>query len=254
MVMMFPEIKIIGLTGIPVIRSSDNLTDIILTAARRQGVKISDGDVIVITQKIVSKAEGRLINLDEVSPSSFALEIAKKTGKDPRYVDVILKETKNIVKITNKILIVETKHGFVCANAGVDRSNVSKHEIVALLPKNPDKSAKQIRNEIKRKIGVEVAVIISDTFGRPWREGHINVAVGVAGMKPITDYRGKKDMFGYVLKVTTMAIADELTSAAELVMGKTDGVPVAILKGFKYPKGNGTAKELVRPLEKDLFR
>jgi len=251
---MFPEIKIIGLTGIPVIRSGDNLTEIILATARRQGVKISNGDVIVITQKIVSKAEGRLINLDKVAPSSFALEIAKKTGKDPRYVDIILKETKNIVKITNKILIIETKHGFVCANAGVDRSNVSKHEIVALLPKNPDKSAKQIRNEIKRKIGVEVAVIISDTFGRPWREGHINVAVGVAGMKPITDYRGKKDMFGYVLKVTTMAIADELASAAELVMGKTNSIPVAILKGFKYPKGGGTAKELVRPLEKDLFR
>jgi len=251
---MFPEIKIIGLTGIPVIRSGDNLTEIILATARRQGVKISNGDVIVITQKIVSKAEGRLINLDKVAPSSFALEIAKKTGKDPHYVDVILKETKNIVKITNKILIMETKHGFVCANAGVDRSNVSKHEIVALLPKNPDKSAKQIRNEIKRKIGVEVAVIISDTFGRPWREGHINVAVGVAGMKPITDYRGKKDMFGYVLKVTTMAIADELASAAELVMGKTKSIPVAILKGLKYPKGDGTAKELVRPLEKDLFR
>jgi len=251
---MFPEIKIIGLTGIPVIRSGDNLTEIILATARRQGVTISNGDVIVITQKIVSKAEGRLINLEKVLPSSFALEIAKQTGKDPRYVDVILKETKNIVKITNKILILETKHGFVCANAGVDRSNVSKHEIVALLPKNPDKSAKQIRNEIKRKIGVEVAVIISDTFGRPWREGHINVAVGVAGMKPITDYRGKKDMFGYVLKVTTMAIADELASAAELVMGKTNSIPVAILKGFKYPKGDGTAKELVRPLEKDLFR
>jgi coenzyme F420-0:L-glutamate ligase/coenzyme F420-1:gamma-L-glutamate ligase len=252
--MMFPEIKIIGLTGIPVIRSGDNLTEIILATAQRQGVKISDGDVIVITQKIISKAEGRLINLDEVSPSSLALEIAKQTSKDPRYVDVILKETKNIVKITNKVLIMETKHGFVCANAGVDRSNVSKHEIVALLPKNPDESARQIRNEIKRKIGVEVAVIISDTFGRPWREGHINVAVGVAGMKPITDYRGKKDMFGYILKVTTMAIADELASAAELVMGKTDGIPVAILKGFKYPKGEGTAKELVRPMEKDLFR
>jgi coenzyme F420-0:L-glutamate ligase/coenzyme F420-1:gamma-L-glutamate ligase len=252
--MMFPEIKIIGLTGIPVIRSGDSLTEIILVTAQRQGVKISDGDVIVITQKIISKAEGRLINLDEVSPSSLALEIAKQTSKDPRYVDVILKETKNIIKITNKVLIMETKHGFVCANAGVDRSNVSKHEIVALLPKNPDESARQIRNEIKRKIGVEVAVIISDTFGRPWREGHINVAVGVAGMKPITDYRGKKDMFGYILKVTTMAIADELASAAELVMGKTDGIPVAILKGFKYPKGEGTAKELVRPMEKDLFR
>jgi coenzyme F420-0:L-glutamate ligase/coenzyme F420-1:gamma-L-glutamate ligase len=251
---MYPEIKIIGLTGIPVIRPGDNLAEIILASAGRQGVEIADGDVIVITQKIVSKAEGRLINLDEVLPSSFALEIAKKTGKDPRYVEVILKETKNIVKITDKILIMETKHGFICANAGVDRSNVSKHEIVALLPKDPDKSARQIQREIKRKIGVEVAVIISDTFGRPWREGHINVAIGVAGMKPITDYRGKKDMFGYVLKVTTMAIADELASAAELVMGKTKGIPVAILKGFKYPIGDGTAKELIRPPEKDLFR
>ena len=247
-------ITITGLTGIPLIKAGDNLGKLIVEAAEKNGFPLLDGDVVVVAQKVVSKAEGRIVDLTKVKPSSFALTIAKETDKDPRQVEVILRETRRIVKMRDKHLIMETKHGFACANAGVDRSNVLGENCVSLLPEDPDRSAQKIREEIKRLTGVDVAVIISDTFGRPWRLGHVNFAVGLAGMLPFKDYRGINDMFGYTLKVTMMAVADELAAAAELAMGKTKGIPVVVIRGYRYPRGDGSARELVRPLERDLFR
>jgi len=184
----------------------------------------------------------------------FANAIAYQINRDPRVVDAILKEASRIVRIRDNHFIVETGSGHICANSGVDKSNVQDSDSVSILPENPDKSAQKIRRRIKRLVRADVAVIISDTFGRAWRLGHVNFAIGVAGMKPMKDYRGKQDMFGYRLHVTMMAIADELASAAELVMNKRDGVPVAIVKGYRYPRGTGTAGELIRPIQEDLFR
>jgi len=247
-------IQIIGLEGIPLIKKGDDLGAIIFDAAQRQGIRLEEGDIVVVTQKIVSKSEGRIIDLNQIVPSPFALRIAKRAGRDPRQVEVILRESKRIVKMQDQHLIVETRHGFVCANGGVDKSNIEGAECVSILPVDPDESARRIRATIQRLCGVDVAVIISDTFGRPWRIGHVNVAIGVSGMKPIIDYRGLRDMFNYVLTVTVMAVADEIASAAELVMNKSDGVPVAIVKGYHYRKEEGKGVELIRPAELDLFR
>jgi len=247
-------IQIIGLEGIPLIKKGDDIGAIILDTAQRQGTKLEEGDIVVVTQKIVSKSEGRILDLNQIVPSSFALHIAKQTGRDRRHVEVILRESKRIVKMQDQHLIVETRHGFVCANGGVDKSNIEGAECVSILPVDPDESARRIRATIMRLSGVDVAVIISDTFGRPWRIGHVNVAIGVSGMKPIIDYRGRRDMFNYVLTVTIMAVADEIASAAELVMNKSDGVPVAIVKGYPYRKEEGKGVELIRPAELDLFR
>ncbi|MEM3584286.1 MAG: coenzyme F420-0:L-glutamate ligase, partial [Nitrososphaerales archaeon] len=178
---------------------------------------------------------------------------SKYGKKDPRMIEVILREAKRIVRMKKGVIIAETRHGFVCANAGVDKSNVKGKDIVSLLPINPDKSAQLIKDGIKRKLKVDVAVIISDTFGRPWREGQTNVAIGVAGLEPILDYRGKKDNYGYTLKATAIAIADELASAAELVMGKLRKIPIAIIRGYKYNEGKGSIKSLIRPRSRDLF-
>jgi len=249
------EIKIIGLKGIPVIKKGDNLARIICEAADKQGVGIKDGDIIVVASKVVAKAEGRIVHLNEVEPSAFAKRIGEVMRKDPRLVELVLRESNKIVKMKFRHLIVETKHGFVCANAGIDRSNVAgEKDIVSLLPENPDESARKIREGIKKIKGVDVAVIISDTFGRAWRAGHVNFAIGISGMKPIKDYRGQPDMFGYTLRVTQMAIADELAAAAELAMGKSSGIPVVIIRGYNYPRGEGSYKELLYPEEKDLFR
>ena len=247
-------ITVIGLRGIPLIREGDDLGRIIVTAAEDQGVGIEEGDVIVVTQKIVSKAEGRKVTLSEVTPSRFAEEIAIRTGKDPRLVEVILRETSRIVKMRGQHLIMETKQGFVCANAGVDRSNVEGTDHVCLLPEDPDRSARTIRNRIKELTGKSPAVIITDTWGRPWRLGQTDFAIGIAGMRPFRDYRGKRDMFGYKLRVTNVCVADELASAAELVKGKSQGIPVVIIRGYSYPRGGGSAREIVRPIEEDLFR
>jgi coenzyme F420-0:L-glutamate ligase/coenzyme F420-1:gamma-L-glutamate ligase len=212
--------------------------------------------VIVVTHVAVAKAEGNVVNLDEVTPSAKALEIAKLVDKDPAMVEVILRETKDIVRSGPHSLITETKHGIISANAGVDRSNVKGERNVALLPADPDASARGIRHEIKKLTGHNVAVIISDTHGRPLRMGEINVAIGVAGIRPIRDRRGEKDLFGYVLHVKQTCIGDELASAAELVIGQAaEGIPVAIIRGYKYQTAEDTsARELTRPKEKDLFR
>ena len=210
--------------------------------------------MVVVTQKVVSKAEGRLVALADVTPSPQAQELAARLDKDPRLVELVLRESRRIVRAERGVLITETRHGFVCANAGVDASNVAGEGYVSLLPEDPDASAEGIRRRIKDLCGAEVAVIVSDTFGRPWREGHVNVAIGVAGMSPFADYVGQTDPYGYELRVTTIAVADELAAAAELVMGKLERVPAAIVRGYRYRPGPGRATDMVRPPERDLFR
>jgi coenzyme F420-0:L-glutamate ligase/coenzyme F420-1:gamma-L-glutamate ligase len=250
------EIQIIGIKGLPIIKTGDNLAELICNAAKRQGTPIQNSDIIVVTHVIVSRAEGNIINLDMVTPSTFAKTIAAQYGKDPALVETVLRESKSMVRMDRGILITESKHGIVCANSGIDKSNVPGDRMVALLPDKPDDSAEKIRKEIRKLTGCDVAVIISDTNGRPLREGEINVAIGVAGIKPIKDRRGEKDLFGYVLRIKQTAIADELTSAAELVIGQADeGIPVAIIRGYNYPKSDGAkATELIMPKDRDLFR
>ena len=248
-------IQIIPIKGIPIIKEGDDLGGFMVEAAESQGTPIQDGDIIVVTHVAVSRAEGRTINLDDVEPSRFARVIAEEYGKDPSLVEVVLREAKSIVRMGGGHIIAETRHGFICANAGVDKSNVPGERNVALLPEDPDLSARRIRERIRELTGREVAVIISDTHGRALRDGEINVAIGVAGIDPIRDRRGETDLFGYTLKVKRTAIADELSSAAELVIGQAnEGVPAAIIRGYRYPKSeDATSKRLIRPKEKSLF-
>jgi coenzyme F420-0:L-glutamate ligase/coenzyme F420-1:gamma-L-glutamate ligase len=248
------ELRIIGLEGVPEVRPGDDLAALILGAAKRLPLSFENGDILVVTQKVISKAEGRIVDLDDVEPGRFALQIAGQWEKDARVVEVVLRESVRIVRMGHGVMICETKHGFVCANAGVDASNVEKSDTVSLLPLDPDASAETLRVRIEEAAGVSLAVIITDTFGRAWREGHVNFAIGVAGMLPIRDYAGTIDPAGYELRVTQIAVADELASAAELAHGKLDRVPVAVVRGFAYPEGSGTARDLVRDAEKDLFR
>jgi len=252
---MVDSIQIIPVQGLPLIEKGDNMAELICNAAEKQGTPVQDGDVIVITHVMVSKAEGNVINLDAVEPSEFAKIIAKETDKDPALVEVVLRESKSIVRMGNNNIITETKHGFFCANSGVDRSNIPGERNVAPLPENPDESAAQTRHKIKALTGKDVAVIVSDTHGRPLRDGEINVAVGVAGLKPIRDRRGEQDLYGYTLRVKRTAIADELASAAELVIGQAnEAIPVAIIRGYAYPKSeDAKATELIRPRNKELF-
>ncbi len=249
-------IQVFAVENLPLIKKGDNLGKLIVEAAKKQNTPIQEKDIIVVTHVVVSKAEGNVIDLDKVKPSEKAKEIAQKTNKDPALVEVILQETKDIVRVGQNSIITETVSGIICANAGVDRSNVSGDRNVVPLPKNPSASAENIRKEIKRLAGADVAVIISDTHGRPFRLGEINVAVGVAGFKPIRDRRGEKDLFGYVLRIKQTAIADELSSAAELVIGQAnEGIPAAIIRGYNYQKDeNASATSLTRAKERDLFR
>ncbi len=249
-------VTVFAVENLPLIKKGDNLGQMIVQAAEKQKTPIQEKDVIVVTHVVVSKAEGNIINLDKVVPSERAKEIALQTSKDPALVEVVLQETKEIVRVGRNSIIAETTSGIICANAGVDRSNVSGDRNVVPLPKKPNQSAQNIRKEIKRLTGADVAVIVSDTHGRPFRMGEINVAVGVAGIKPIRDRRGEKDLFGYVLRVKQTAIADELSSAAELVIGQAnEGIPAAIIRGYNYQAADDTsAVELTRPKEKDLFR
>ena len=249
------KVQIIGVKGLPIIKKGNNLAKLICTAAERQGTSIKDGDIIVVTHVVVSRAEGNIVNLDEVTPSEFAKKVAQQVEKEPALVETILRESKSIVRMGDKHLICETRHGLVCANAGVDKSNVPGERNVALLPRNPDRSARTIRQKIRKLTGKDVAIIISDTHGRPLREGEINIAIGVAGIKPIRPRIGEADLFGYTLRVKSTAIADELASAAELVIGQTnEGIPAAIIRGYQYPKSEkAKAKELIRKREKDLF-
>ena len=248
-------LTIIPVKGIPDIESGDDLGEIIAARLKDQGEKFQDGDITVVSQKIVSKAEDRVVNLSKVTPSAFASFIANEAGKDPRQVEVILRESRKVIRMKAGHLITETKHGFICANAGVDASNVARgKDIVTLLPLDPDASADRIGKTIRKLTGKVVPVIITDTFGRPWRMGQVNFAIGISGMKPIHDYRGSRDMYRHTLHVTEIAIADELASAGELVMNKSDKVPVALVRGYKFSSGKGTGKDLLRPEELDLFR
>ena len=251
--MPLSELRVIGLPGFPEVARGARLGTLIAQSLRKADLEVKDKDILVVTQKIVSKAEGRLLNLADVEPSPLADRWATQHGKDARLVEVALSESRRLLRMERGLLIVETWHGFVCANAGVDASNAPSGQ-VTLLPKDPDHSAAQIRQDLEREFGVQLAVIVSDTFGRPWREGLVNVALGVAGMKPFVDYRGQMDPFGRPLQVTRMAVADELASTAELVMGKTKGVPVALVRGCAYPPGEGHGRQILRSPEKDLFR
>jgi coenzyme F420-0:L-glutamate ligase/coenzyme F420-1:gamma-L-glutamate ligase len=249
-------VQVIAVEGLPIVKAGDSVAELVCEAARKQGTPVRDGDVLVVTHVFVSRAEGSVVNLDDVVPSVFARSIAEQFGKDPALVEVVLRESSGISRMGDGVLITVTKHGFVCANSGVDRSNVPGERNVALLPVDPDRSAQVIREEVKRLTGCDVAVIVSDTHGRPLRMGEMNVALGVAGIKPIRDRRGEKDLFGYVLRIKQTAIADELASAAELVIGQaSEGVPVAIIRGYDHPRcDSAKASELVRPKEKDLYR
>jgi coenzyme F420-0:L-glutamate ligase/coenzyme F420-1:gamma-L-glutamate ligase len=248
-------VEVLGVEGLPIVKFGDNLGALVCEAAKRMGRPVMDGDVVVVTHVVVSVAEGCVVNLDEVVPSEFARNVASCLEKDPALVEVVLRESRGIRRMGDGVLITETRHGFVCANSGVDKSNVSGESTVALLPVDPDASAARIREEIRSASGCDVAVIVSDTHGRPLRMGEINVAIGVSGLKPIRDRRGEKDLFGYVLRVKQTAVADELASTAELVIGQADeGIPVAIIRGYWYLRSeDAKATQLVRPREKDLF-
>lgn len=250
-----PRIEIISVTGIPLVQPGDDLTTLICDAVNRGGLTIENDDILVIAQTVVSKAEGSIIKLDEIKPSVEARITSEQIGKDPRITEVILKEASEIIRLRGPHLITQTKHGWICANSAVDISNVSGGDAVTTLPEDADKSARDIRQRIKGVTGKKVAVIISDTFGRPFRVGQTNIAVGVAGMKALLDRKGEKDLFGYTLKVKQIAVADELASAAELVIGEAaEGIPVAIIRGYPFkPTKEGNAKELIRPTASDLF-
>lgn len=252
--MTVPEMRIIGITGMPEVQPGDDLPGQLVDAARNQETPIESGDILVVTQKIVSKAEGRLVPLAGVEPSAFAVSIAERYDKDPRLVELVLRESTRIVRMDQGVIITETLHGYVCANAGIDESNLSGKHLAALLPKDPDASARGIRDAVRKMANVDVAVIVSDTFGRPWREGCTNVAIGVAGMEPLADYRGQRDPAGMELKVSVLATADELASATELVMGKLDRVPAAVVRGYAYTPGETGVGPLLRSPERDLFR
>ena len=230
------------------IESDDNLVDLILESS-----EVNNGDILIFSQKIVSKNEGRILSLSSVTPSPLASGIASSYGKDPRLVELILSESKRIVRMENGIIIVETKHGFVCANAGIDESNV-QDGYATLLPDNPDQSANLLKGRIEQKTGKNIAVIISDTFGRPFRLGQTNIAIGIAGLEPILDYNGKPDTFGKIMQVTAIAIADEICSASELVMGKVEKFPIAIIRNYDFNFSDTKIQKLLRSEHEDLFR
>ncbi len=247
------NIRIFGVPGIPEIHPGDDLPGMIADAIRAGG-GIEAGDVVVVTQKVVSKAEGRIVDLETITPGAFARQVAEQWDKDARQVEVVLGETKRIVRMGHGVMICETRHGFICANAGVDASNVERTGTVCLLPIDSDASARAIRDRLLEAFGVDVAVIVSDSFGRPWREGIVNFAIGCAGMLPLIDYTGQHDPAGYELRVTAMAVVDEFAAAAELVHGKLARMPVAIIRGAEYTPGDGAISNIIRDAELDLFR
>lgn len=250
---MSADLQLLALRGLPEVRPGDDLGWLIARAAEG-GLPLRDGDIIVVAQKVISKAEGRLVNLEAIKPSEFAQQIAARQQRDARLIEVVLGEATNIVRMDDHVLIVETRHGFICANAGVDRSNVSGKDWVSLLPLAPDDSALLLKTRLAELLKVNVAVIITDTFGRAWREGLTNAAIGVAGMRPLQDLRGKLDDHGKELAATVFAVADEIAAATGLLMKKTERVPVVIVRGYYFQHGEGRAHELVRARERDLFR
>ncbi|MCH2311326.1 MAG: coenzyme F420-0:L-glutamate ligase [SAR202 cluster bacterium] len=251
------NIEIIGIHGIPEVKPGDDIAELITRYADEQNYLIQDYDIFVIAQKVVSKSEGQFVYLSDVKPSSFSTVFGEKSGKDPRLIETVIKDSRQIIKLDydRGILITETHHGFICANSGVDLSNVSGNEVALRLPENPDESAIKLASKIKRISGIKnISVIISDTFGRPWREGQINFSIGSSGIQPTIDYRGKKDDFNKVMNVTEVAVIDELAGAAELVMRKTTRIPVVVIRGFKYKDTNLGTYSLFRNKHTDMFR
>ena len=248
------EIRILPLAVGGEIRAGESLCARLLEATRNLGLHFQDGDILVVKHKVVSKAEGALVALDEIRPSAASQAWARRYRLDARVSELALRESRRIVRRKRGVLITETRHGFVCANSGVDVSNVDGGRHAVLLPVNPDRSAARLRRELKKALGIEVAVIVSDSFGRPWREGLTEVAIGVAGMRPLVDYRGRRAPHGYSLHATVDAVADELACAAGLVCGKLAGTPACVIRGYAYRRGSGGARELIRPAKNDLFR
>ena len=243
----------VPVAGLPEVGSGADIGGLILKSLKNQGTRLRDGDVLVVKQKIVSKAEGRTIRLADVVPGRRARSLAEELGKDPKLVELILRESVRIVRAGHGVIITETRQGLVCANSGVDQSNVGRGS-VALLPLDPDLSARRIRARLERASGKRLAVLITDTFGRPWRLGQTDVAIGCSGMLPLRSYAGRKDKFGYELRVTEPAVIDEVAGAAELVIGKLEGIPVALVRGVDYAPGEAGVKSLVMPRSRDLFR
>lgn len=248
------ELRIIPVQGVGEVQPGADLAALVLAALADHHLHLEAGDILVVTQKIVSKAEGCLVDLADVAPSAFAQRLAEQGRKEAAYYELVLRQSRRIVRMDRGIVITETHHGFICANAGIDESNIPGERRVCLLPNDPDQSAAHLRRALATRAGVEVAVIISDTFGRPWRTGQVNIAVGVAGIDPLVDYTGQHDPYGRPLQASILAVGDELASAAELVMGKTAGVPVALVRGYPYTPAEGNARGLVRDPQMDLFR
>ena len=252
------SIRVLALDGIPEIREGDDLGHFIGNAIQRTAgaLPLTREDVLVVTQKIVSKAEGAVVDLTTVEPRREAIKFAKKYDRDPRQVEVVLREARRVVRMENGVLITETAHGFVCANGGIDASNVgpASGSVVTLLPVDPDRSAAGIRAAIRARFGVDVPVVMSDSFGRPWRWGIIDIAIGVSGLLPLEDLRGTPDANGRIMKSTVRAVADELASAAELALGKTAGRPVALVRGASFTRGEASIRDALIPAENDLFR
>jgi coenzyme F420-0:L-glutamate ligase/coenzyme F420-1:gamma-L-glutamate ligase len=248
------EIRILPLPVTGEIYPGDSLAEKILAAAKQLRIRLQDRDILVVKHKIVSKAEGALVALSNINPSPASQKWARRYRLDARVTELALRESARVVRRERGVIITETRHGFICANSGVDVSNVDGGRQAALLPKDPDRSAARLRLALKKSLGIEIAVIVSDSFGRAWREGLTEAAIGVAGMRPLVDYRGRRDPHGYKLHASIDAVADELACAAGLVCGKLAGTPACIIRGFDYRAGNGTAREMIRPAKYDLFR
>ncbi|MCH8029598.1 MAG: coenzyme F420-0:L-glutamate ligase [Candidatus Dadabacteria bacterium] len=247
-------IDLIPIKGLPEIKPGDDLVRMVIDAARQSGVTIKEGDIIVFAAKILSKVEGRFVRIEDVKPTPFAYGAAKVLDKDPRVVEIILREALRIIKMEKGKLIVENMHGVICANAGVDLSNVRGGEEALLLPKEPDSTARALHEGFRNELGIEAAVVVTDTVGRPWRDGLVQVAIGCYGISPMKDYRGEHDSKGFDLQATVLAQVDEVSSAAGLLLGKTEGVPVVIVRGYNYDKSTEGASKILRNPDDDLFR
>lgn len=247
-------LSIFGIPGLPEITAGTDLAEAIHRAAQDAGTPLESGDILVITSKIVSKAEGRVVKLDEVEVSPFAQQYAERTEKEPAVVELVLRESRRVVRQVGPIMITETRHGFICANAGIDQSSSGGHGLAVLLPLDPDESCRRVRSALKSK-GLDVAVIVSDTFGRPWREAQTDVAIGIAGMQPVTSYIGQVDPHGHEFRVQALCTADEVAGAAELVKGNLSRVPAAVVRGLPWePDETATMQSIIRDSERDLFR
>jgi coenzyme F420-0:L-glutamate ligase/coenzyme F420-1:gamma-L-glutamate ligase len=255
---MLSQLVLTALPNIPLIQPGDDLAAIVLRGLRDANIELQNDDVLVLAQKIVSKAEGRMVRLRDVTPSPRALELARQSGKDARFCEVVLWDTREILRVRVGLIIVETKHGWVCANAGVDRSNVAPHdenEWVLRLPEDADASAQRLRERVRALTARDVGIIINDSHGRAWRNGAVGVAIGVAGIPAVEDLRGKPDLFGYLLQVTTVGLADQIASAASLLQGQAnEGRPIVHVRGVPMTRREGSAREIVRAREQDLFR